>query len=290
MKARILGLFFCLFLVDGLAQQAPDSLFWNRELDFVHHLQARREFSESLWVLEQLVATNQQQHDTLNFLKGWLRYQQKELLPSALLLRQVSTESAMYFKSRFFAAYNYAYLQDYEQSMSELQLIQSHGEPTPEALLNLQMAGLRLLNRDLQGFEQYATNFSGAHFGLVRQEEALINYHQQLTSFRAKSPVVAGLLSAAVPGLGKIYAGKPSEGIAALLYTGAMVATSLDLGNRLGFDNPFAILSASITGIFYLGNIQGSITAARRVQNDFYHEMDQRILFDMHIPLRTIYP
>jgi len=49
------------------------------------------------------------------------------------------------------------------------------------------------------------------------------------------------------------------------------------------------ILSASAAGAFYVGNIVGSATAARRVNQEFNHEMDQRVLFDMHIPLRNAF-
>jgi hypothetical protein len=101
---------------------------------------------------------------------------------------------------------------------------------------------------------------------------------------------VAGMLSAAVPGLGKMYAGKPAEAVSGFLYVGAMMAASYDFYNRWGAGNPFFIVSAGITSLFYIGNIWGSVIAVNRSNYEFNHEIDQRILLDMHIPLRNLFP
>ena len=49
------------------------------------------------------------------------------------------------------------------------------------------------------------------------------------------------------------------------------------------------ILSSALATIFYAGNIWGSAVSVKRIQAEKKYEMDQRILFDMHIPLRNAY-
>jgi TM2 domain-containing membrane protein YozV len=97
-------------------------------------------------------------------------------------------------------------------------------------------------------------------------------------------------MSAALPGLGKLYAGKPAEAISGFLYVGAMMATTYDFYNRQGLKSPFFIISAGLTSIFYIGNIWGSAMAVNRTKQEFNYEIDQRILLDMHIPLRNLFP
>lgn len=124
---------------------------------------------------------------------------------------------------------------------------------------------------------------------MAEEEARLLAYRESLLQAPVRSPFMAGLLSAAVPGLGKVYAGKTAEGIAGFIYVAAMGATAWDFYRGAGPRSALFILSASITGVFYLGNIFGSATAVRRQQNELNHEMDQRILFDMHIPLRNTF-
>jgi len=159
----------------------------------------------------------------------------------------------------------------------------------PDRLRGFQLAGMALLDRDFDLFARQAQALEGT--GHLMQEQALRlkEYHGRLLSERGRSPLLAGLLSAAVPGLGKVYAGKPAEGVAGFLYLAVMGATTWDFYRGAGPRSALFILSASVTGIFYLGNIAGSATAVRRQNKEFNHEMDQRILFDLHIPLRNAF-
>lgn len=100
---------------------------------------------------------------------------------------------------------------------------------------------------------------------------------------------MAGLLSSVIPGLGRVYAGKTAEGIVSFLYMTAFGLTTWDFYRGAGVKSPFFILSATVSAVFYAGNIIGSAAAARRTNNEFRHEMDQRILFDLHIPLRNAF-
>lgn len=285
----------CLFTIflshaiagSGITSSGND---FSSEIRFIQHLQARGHYHEALFLLENLKTDDPSKADTINYLKGWMLYSQKDLEASAFFLEQVRRESPFFDKSNFFAAYNYTYLGNTPVSLDLLAGFETHSISAVLAMANFQKAGIALLDRRFEDFELYAEGFIGEFAFMAAEERKLGEYYSHLESRRNPSPALAGIMSAAVPGLGRIYAGKTAEGIAGFLYVGAMALTTWDFYNRLGPRNGFFISSAAITGVFYIGNILGSATAARRTNNEFNYEMDQRILLDMHIPLRRLFP
>jgi outer membrane protein assembly factor BamD (BamD/ComL family)/TM2 domain-containing membrane protein YozV len=77
-----------------------------------------------------------------------------------------------------------------------------------------------------------------------------------------KSPTLAGVLSALLPGAGYAYAGRWGDGAASLLLNGLFAAAAYDLLR----DDKYAAgyLVGSIGLSFYVGNIYGSANAAHR--------------------------
>jgi len=86
-----------------------------------------------------------------------------------------------------------------------------------------------------------------------------------------KSAATAGILSALIPGLGKIYTGYYGDGITAFLMTSAFAILSYT--NFKANHNFRAWLFAGLTGLFYSGNIYGSVVSANlinaRIKFDF---------------------
>ncbi len=284
----VLLTFLGLLSVFDLAGQ--ENVDFSRELKFIQHLQARGNYNEALFLLDHLHTDTPARADSIHYLKGWLMYSQKDLETSVYYLTKVSQQSSLFEKSNFFAAYNLAYL---DKTLASVHLLKAVSPQSSEALLALktfELAGISLLDRRLHVFDQFSGEFSGKFSYMAVEEQNLIQYRERIRQHKSRSPFVAGALSAAVPGLGKMYAGKTSEGISALLYIGAMSLASWDLYNRLGARNPFFILSAGITSVFYIGSIWGSAATVNRVNKEFNYEINQRILLDMHIPLRKFFP
>ncbi len=259
------------------------------EMDFIIYLMGRGDLDESLFLLEGIKPQGIKWRDSLNYLTGWVLYRQKNLNASAGFLLKVSRESPVFHKSHFFGAYNLAHTGDYAGAGSVLSYVTVERETMLAAMRRLQQAGLALLGRDLDGYKGHARQFSGRYHVMAAEERRMGQHYSLLRETPDKSPWIGGLLSAAVPGLGRVYAGKTAEGIVGFLYVAALGLTSYDFYRGSGARSPLFILSASVTGIFYVGNIAGSATAVRRANKEFNHEMDQRILFDMHIPLRNAF-
>lgn len=280
---------FVLFACSTLLGQ-QSRLEVSREISFVNHMISRQNTQEALFLLQNISPADLYQKDTVNYLTGWLLYGQKDLEASAHYLSQVSKNSPFYHKSVFFTAYNYAYLRNIASSLHFLEAVSADTTQTIRQMVNFQRAGIALLERRVEDFDTYALGFRGTMNVLAQEEKKFIDYRSRILDAPSRSPVMAGIMSAAVPGLGKVYAGKTAEGISSFLYVGAMMASSWDFYSRFGNRHPLFWISAGLSGIFYIGNIYGSAVAVNRVQNEFNYEMDQRILLDMHIPLRKLFP
>ncbi|MGE5364300.1 MAG: tetratricopeptide repeat protein [Bacteroidota bacterium] len=76
-----------------------------------------------------------------------------------------------------------------------------------------------------------------------------------------RSPWTAAIMSAVVPGSGKIYSGRIAEGITAAIVNGLLIYGAYD-NFRAGHDFRAWMLSAA-GGWFYLGNVYGSAAAAK---------------------------
>jgi hypothetical protein len=83
-----------------------------------------------------------------------------------------------------------------------------------------------------------------------------------------KKPLVAGLLSAAVPGLGKLYGGRSHQFFQTLLVNALYGLQTYELAKKLGPKNGFTIASLSVFSIFYFGQIYGSIKDTRIVKKE----------------------
>lgn len=112
----------------------------------------------------------------------------------------------------------------------------------------------------------------------TKQELVLLKEEYQNVTF--KSPVFAGVLSAVLPGSGKIYTGDTGDGVTALILTslfGYLAYTNFEN------DHPTRgyLLGAAAAG-FYLGNIYGSYISARlsneKTQFDIKSELGNFII------------
>lgn len=87
-------------------------------------------------------------------------------------------------------------------------------------------------------------------------------FYERKMNLNYKSSTAAGVLSAIIPGSGKLYVGKTGDGITALLVTGLLTFLAVD-----NFNANHKIRAWIFTGLasaFYAGNIYGSVIAAQQ--------------------------
>lgn len=278
--------------VFGLQAQISYTQKTREEIKFINHLIQNRQFEDANYLLEKIDLKKIKELnlvDSISFLKGWAYYNEKQLDSSAKYLLKVTESSSLYEKSIFFSAYNYSYQRNYKKSRTLLNQPNNFIDKNRfEKLKNLQLAGLALLERDYEAFNTYSDGFSFDYYATSKQETSLVEL-SKISKKKRKSYFLAGLMSSVIPGSGKIYAGKAGEGTAAFLAVGSMFALTVENYLKDGFNDFKTLIFASVFTVFYIGNIYGSIVTIK-VQNERFNEqIDTKILFDMHIPLRTIF-
>lgn len=78
-----------------------------------------------------------------------------------------------------------------------------------------------------------------------------------------KSPLVAGLASALIPGSGKIYVGRTFDGLYSLLVIGGSAWLSYEGFRDRGISSGKGWVFGLAAAFFHVGNIYGSVTAAK---------------------------
>jgi TM2 domain-containing membrane protein YozV len=105
----------------------------------------------------------------------------------------------------------------------------------------------------------YQQNF--LEFFSLTEQENILNFYNQKKDPPYKNPLLSGVISAIIPGSGKIYLGEVGDGIVAFLATS--VFTFLSYDNFSNDHNFRGWLFAGLGFFFYAGNIYGSVAAAQ---------------------------
>jgi hypothetical protein len=279
-------------LHEGKAALRAQQFEFSRELRFAQYLQDKDAGAEAIYVLERVdtASLSRVQKDSLFFMLGWAAYTAKRLDTSVNSLLKVSPSFPLYSKARFFSAYCEAFLGRTDTAAFLLQNHRVSGADTAlDELRNLQLAGIDLLKRDYPAYTERERQFTYSSYIDSKEEQRMKIYYDKMRGFRRRSPVLAGIYSALVPGLGKFYAGKKKQGIAAFLPVLSLAALTYEAYRKDGVRSARFIGFGTLFSVFYIGNIWGSTLAVKIRRNEFYKEYDNKILFDMHIPLRNFF-
>jgi TM2 domain-containing membrane protein YozV len=145
-----------------------------------------------------------------------------------------------------------------EQYSDSLSILQTHpGSSGAQEWVLLTGANMMMLGRWQQAEEilnRYSTSLA----------ETLREIARAGSSLRRKSPLLAGILSSFVPGLGKIYAGEYGDGIQSLAFIGLFGTLSFLSFRSDGIDSIRGWIYASAGTVLHVGNIYGSVVSARR--------------------------
>ena len=227
--------------------------------------------------------------DTMRYLKGWTLYQTRQFAPAAEVFAEVGEGSEFYAKSAFLGAMCNLELGDVGGAKSTL----SSFATTPTAanyreLLAFELGGIALLEGDYATYAEQSREFSFNNYALAAEQQTLNNI--ALNQPRNLSPWVAGVASAIVPGLGKIYAGNLSEGVASFLAVGAFAVLTADSWAKAGTPNNWRTITyGTIGSLLYISNIFGSIASVKVYYQNFEEINRQAVMYSIHIPLRNIF-
>jgi outer membrane protein assembly factor BamD (BamD/ComL family) len=156
--------------------------------------------------------------------------------------------------------------QRYAQAISDLRPVAERYQQTPPGeraryLLGWSYLRARQWPEAAQTFESIATTSP-----LFPSSRTLADASREAQNLPRKSPTLAGLMSAVIPGTGHFYAGRWRDGAIALLLNGAFLAAGIEAvsaGNEAA-----AGLLLFFEAAWYSGAIYGAVNAAQKYNRD----------------------
>jgi len=193
-------------------------------------------------------------------------------------MREKYPESAHALPARYHEGFSRWKLKDYEAARVTLETLAEDHPESVYAPRALAASSLVALDEDKPGvsragLERFVDRYPG-HPGADSVKTALALLERYPDRPR-KSPVLAGFLSAVLPGSGYMYAEHYGDGVTAFLINGLFIA-----GAATGFHQENYAVGTIVAGVglpFYLGNIYGSANAAKKwnegVRNEFIEKI-----------------
>jgi hypothetical protein len=106
----------------------------------------------------------------------------------------------------------------------------------------------------------------------------------KIANIRYKKPYVSFLLSAVIPGSGKMYSGFWYDGIISLSIVGITAWQAYRGFTLYGTDRPYSWIFATLSASFYISNLYGSIKAANmknyNLKQGIHHDVEE--IFNSH--------
>jgi len=258
--------------------------------EFLYHLMNTEHHREVVYLIDKADFSNFNNNlkDSLHYMKGWSLYSQKKLSRSANELQKVSMNSPFYFKSQFFSAYNFLFQGNNKKALKILDTLHIDNKKL-NSLRHFEKAGVSLINRNYKKFNKEFAKVDTTYYPLAEESVKINQYATDLKNHQAKSPVLAGFMSSIIPGSGRIYAGKPGEGISSLLTVGGLGLVTWENYNKKGLKHFKTLFFGTVFTAFYIGNIYGTVFSVKIAEDEFQKEYDNKILFNLHIPLRSVF-
>jgi hypothetical protein len=278
------------------AQEISTPLQVSTELNFANYLirqQLPEEALHFLGKMDESPVPTAVQRDSIHHLMGLLLYERLEtghynstntIYNSAFHLAHVSPSSPFYITDKLRQSWVYANLGNSGDAIKLLNDLP--GDSQVNTLKLFELSGNYLLSRKYTEYERIAGELSRSPLLLTERESMAISA-LQLKQAPRHSMLLAGTLSAIVPGSGKIYAGKTMQGLSTLLHCGLLGLMAYENGRRAGFDSPRFIVYGSIFTLFYAGNIWGSVLSVKIRKDEYFQKIDSQILLDLRVPLRS---
>ena len=113
----------------------------------------------------------------------------------------------------------------------------------------------------VQHFDQF--DLSGLPETVGHRVSMYKGYAEKGRALPSKSPLLAGFLSTTLPGSGRVYVGRPNEALLTLFLLGVLGWAAYDGFSENGVSSRKGWTFGTLGGIFYLGNIYGSVVAAQ---------------------------
>jgi hypothetical protein len=281
-----LKLFILLCCIAPFSAWAQDL---HKEKQFIEFLVRTRGYEKAIYAIDHLDMSSASPgfRDSMMFYKSISHFSLQQLEASIEGFAGIHSPT-LFYPSRFLGAYGQTYQKQYDRALLELSKTKVE-DTLINALKSFQEAGIHLLRRDTAAYRSVSAGFQYKHFALSNEERALDNIYMDMASHNQKSYLMAGIMSAVLPGSGKIYAGKLGEGLYALISSAVLAAITYENYTKAGPTHIKTLFFGGLFATFYIGNIYGSVASVKQYRTEFNESTDHSILFNLHIPLRTLF-
>ena len=249
------------------------------DLDFLQHLRDNNLDAD----IHTLLLGSYAPSDTLSWLRGRSLFDQRRIAQAAQLFASIPDDSPFSAPARFHAVVANAYLGNYDPSR-----IPAAAGPYRE-LSVYQDGALALLRGDRAAWNAAQRGFSHEDYVLGEGERIMEDIARTRFDGHRKKAWAAGLLSAVLPGSGKIYAGRVGEGVSAFLTVGTLGVITAEQWKKHGAGSWQTLVAGSLCTFFYIGNIYGSYLSVSIENDERLTAENTLILYHLHIPLRSLF-
>jgi hypothetical protein len=284
LKRNLWLIFTLLFLNSNFqAQNNP-----NIEIDFLNSLLKKNEYATAINYINKILKFD---NDSIKYIKAWSYYSIDEQDSARKYFNTISNSNRSLFnESRLFSASSASFSKKYYTCDSLLNTVDTSKVAADfKELLLIQKSGIALLKRDFKTYDTYRTQFKFNNYNFQNEELTLNLIHDKLKNRKKKSPALAAVLSAILPGSGKWYAGSRGQALTSFFSFALPAAIATESYFKSGPKSFLFISSAILTSIFYSGSIIGSAYSVKRNVSSFNNDINDKILLNIHIPLRRFY-
>lgn len=287
MKLKFISLLF-FTLISFVCRAQQDSFNLDKHLDFLMYLYENGQQDDFDFAGDKLLSHSNLtigQKDSVNYIIGIVNFRKKKYNRSLNYLKSVSEESMYFYKSVFYLSVCHSENLHFDSAFAAIFPLETGDAENLFQLKTYELAAFSLMKRDYKSFDTLAAKFNSNDTLLLREEKIIVENQQQLRTLKRKSPIVAGTLSAIIPGLGLAYSGNNGQALAAFIRVAAMGALTIEDYVKLGPKNPQFIIFGSLFSFFYIGNIWGSALSVKIRYDEKVKEIDHNIMVGLRIPV-----
>lgn len=184
------------------------------------------------------------------------------------LFKSINQDSKFFYSSRL-EILKINYLESDLAGVKKKYMMYRDSVMNPKNLNQLYLISSLMYDDQILKEKEFHENFANKEFS-----EAIRLYDLK-KSMPNKNPLVASILSALIPGVGKIYTDEISDGIFSFITTGLLAFLAYDNFNA---EHRFrGWLFTGLTSLFYVGNIYGSYASAQIFNVHIRHEFNLRL-------------
>ena len=264
---------------------------FDEDLRFVAYLIENRLYKDALVVLDQRAASPylaSGQKDSLLYYLGNVHLATENWWAAGQYYSKVSEKAPFFLPAYFIGGWSFMQARKYPEAAGLLGQTVALPSKRMKALHLLQQQGLSLLQRDFAQYEAFQATYESSFSAYGGLQDQLQDHFEAMRQINSRSPALAGILSALVPGAGKWYAGKPGEALSTFVPVVVFGLQAYEGYRKDGLKSARLYVFGGLFTLFYIGNIWGSVLSVKIKQGDAYAQLDRQILFDLRVPLRKL--